>query len=187
MKRILFLLLLALLPFVGSAQLTTINPDTVCYQTPGSIYEVTNVPGNTYTWTVSAPGVLVSGQGTNTINVDWTSAAPGLIPGAISVFATTPSGCVSPPVVLDVFILNIVPTFALGPFCVTDPCVPLAAIPSDGTWVGTGIVGNQFCPPTAGAGTFNVTYTYTLAGCTFSVTNPVLVSPQPTISPISHN
>ena len=27
------------------AQFTTINPDTVCYQTAGSIYQVSNAPG----------------------------------------------------------------------------------------------------------------------------------------------
>ena len=186
MKKILFLILL-LVPFLCEGQ-STINPDTVCYQTPGSIYQVTNVPGNTYTWTVLPPGVIVSGQGTNIINVDWSAAPPGLIPNAVSVFATNAAGCVSPPVNINVFILNIVPTIlALGPYCLDEPCVNLTGTPPGGLWSGPGVVGSQFCSQTAGVGTTNVTYTYTLAGCVFTATSPVTVLPLPTISPISHN
>ena len=41
------------------AQFTTINPDTVCYQTAGSIYQVSNAPGYTYNWTILAPLSLI--------------------------------------------------------------------------------------------------------------------------------
>jgi hypothetical protein len=52
---------------------------------------------------------------------------------------------------------------------------------------GTGIVANQFCPGTAGAGTWPLTYTVTQAGCTFTATTSVTVNPTPTLSPITHN
>jgi hypothetical protein len=169
-------------------QLTTINPDTVCYQTPGSIYSVTNTLGNTYTWTVAAPGVITSGQGTNQIGVNWSAAAPGLIPNAVSVVASNGSGCNSPASNLNVFILQIVPSItALGPFCSTDACVAVTTSPAGGVLTGTGVVGNTFCPQTAGAGTWPLTYTVTQGGCTFTATTSVTVNPTPTLSPISHN
>jgi len=184
-KIIIFLMLIA--PMALFAQNTS-SPDTVCYQTPGSVYTLPNTAGYTYTWTVAAPGVLTSGQGTNSINVDWSGANPGTIANAISVFATSADGCISAPVVLDVFILNIVPTAtAIGPLCADEPCVPLAGTPTGGTWTGTGVVGNTFCATTAGAGTYTLTYTVTQAGCTFTVTTPVTVNPLPVLTPIQHN
>lgn len=187
MKKWLFLFLF-LSPLLGLAQLTTIDPDTVCYQTPGSIYQVDNLPGYVYTWTVNAPGVLVSGQGTNQIGVDWSAAAPGLYPNAISVFATNANGCETPPVDIDVFILQIIPTIvALGPYCDSDPCVPLVGNPAGGVWAGPGVVGNQFCPNVAGPGNHNITYTITEAGCVFVATTVIQVVTVPTLSPIEHN
>jgi hypothetical protein len=187
MKKL--LLSLSLLASTSAyTQLTTINPDTVCYQTPGSIYSVTNTPGNTYTWTVAAPGVITSGQGTNQIGVNWSAAAPGLIPNAVSVVASNGSGCNSPASNLNVFILQIVPSItALGPFCSTDACVAVTTSPAGGVLTGPGVVGNTFCPQTAGAGTWPLTYTVTQGGCTFTATTSVTVNPTPTLSPISHN
>lgn len=186
MKKIIMLIML-IAPIAAFAQNTT-SPDTVCYQTAGSIYTLPNTAGYTYTWTVAAPGVLTSGQGTNSINVNWSAANPGLIANAISVFATSADGCVSTPVVLDVFILDIVPVLtAIGPYCADEPCVALTATPLGGVWTGTGVVGNTFCAGTSGSGTFTLTYTITEAGCTFSATTPVTVNPVPVLSPIQHN
>ena len=94
MKKILILLLL-MIPTISFSQLTTINPDTVCYQTNGSLYSVNNIMGLNYIWTVSAPGVITSGQGSNQITVNWSAANPGLIPNAVSVYATNAAGCQS--------------------------------------------------------------------------------------------
>lgn len=187
MKKLIFLLLL-LAPAFAMAQMTTTNPDTVCYQTPGSIYAIQSLGvGYTYTWSATAPGVIVSGQGTPTIGVDWSAAAPGLIPNGISVLVTSPFGCTNS-VLLDVFILNVIPVITpIGPYCETDPCVNLTAVPSGGVFSGIGVIGNQFCPGTAGAGTFTITYTYTINGCTFSTTTLVTVNPIPVLTPISHN
>ncbi len=170
------------------AQFTTINPDTVCYQTAGSIYQVSNAPGYTYNWTILTPGVITAGQGTNQITVDWSAANPGLIVGAVTVDATNANGCLSAPSVLDVFIYDVTPTItAIGPFCETDPCVPLTANPAGGVFSGTGVVGGDFCPNVAGAGGHTITYTYTDGGCTFDATINVGVSTQPVLSPIQHN
>lgn len=186
-KLVLFLMLLV--SSVGMTQTSTINPDTVCYQTSGSIYTVPSLgAGYTYTWTVASPGVLVSGQGTNTINVNWSTASPGLITNGITVFASNSSSCQSTPVTLNVFILQVIPTItALGPFCATEPCVTLTGTPAGGTFSGPGVTGNQFCPNQANIGSNTITYTVTQGGCTFSTTTSVNVSSQPVLSPIQHN
>ena len=188
MKKLLTIIL-SLTAYTAFSQFTTINPDTVCYQTPGSIYQVTNNPTFIYNWTVAAPGVIIGGQGTNQIDVDWSAAAPGLIPNAVQVEAQNIiSGCPSLPTLLDVFIYDVTPTItAVGPFCETDPCITLDATPLGGVFSGVGVVGNDFCPNTAGNGAHTITYTYTDGGCTFSSTINIGVSAQPTLSPIQHN
>ena len=187
MKKLLVILSM-LISSISFDQSTTINPDTVCINTNGSIYNVTNTPGYVYTWTVLAPGVITSGAGTNQINVNWSAAGAGLIPNAVTVFATAPGGCTTIPVTLNVFILEVIPTITpIGPFCAGAACVNLVGTPIGGTFSGTGVVGNQFCPVTSGVGTFTITYTVTQNGCTFTTTTNVTVSPLPVLTPISHN
>jgi hypothetical protein len=186
-KKIL-LFLFIFLDFLSKAQLVVVNPDTVCYQNSGSIYQVLNEIGTTYTWTVLPPGVLISGQGTNTISVDWSSASPGLIQNAVSVFATNSSGCTSPNGLLDVFILNISPFInSMGPYCIGDPCVQLSALPSGGSWSGFGVAGNQFCSNLTGVGNFNIVYSIVEGGCLFTSNFYIEVLQIATITPISHN
>ena len=180
MKKLSTLIVFVLLFFTTKAQV-----DTVCYRSTNSTYQVPNTPGNTYTWTVASPGVITSGQGTNIITVNWGTANPGLIPNAVSVFATNQFGCVSPPVLLDVFVLNIVPTVAPIELCFGQPCVTLSGTPVGGTWSGIGVNGNQFCPIAIGNST--ITYTYSLGGCVFTATGTAVVNPLPTISPIQHD
>lgn len=182
MKRFILLFSVILLSFVTKAQ-----TDTVCYHANSSTYQVVNTTGNTYTWTVASPGVITSGQGTNLITVNWGTANPGLIQNAVSVFATNSFGCPSPPVLLNVYILNIVPTVAPINICVNQPCVTLAGTPVGGMWSGVGVNGNQFCPNVSGVGNFTITYTYTQNGCTFTATNTAIVNPLPSISPIQHD
>lgn len=62
-----------------------------------STYSCTNNAGSTYAWTVSN-GVIVSGQGTNSVNILW--GAEGV--GSVSVIETTADGCVGDAVVYDV-------------------------------------------------------------------------------------
>lgn len=188
MKK-LFLLFFVLLTTAVFGQFVTTNPDTVCYQSQSlSQYQVTSVGAGTYTWTVPACATITSGQGTNSINVNWSNCQPGLINNGVSVVYTSQAGCPSNPVSLNVLIYQVVPTItAIGPFCVTDPCVPLSGLPAGGTWTGNGVVNGQFCPGTAGPGASTITYTYTNSGCTFTTTTNTGVSPQPTLTPIQHN
>lgn len=188
MKKLVLNLLFAM-PFVAVSQFTTTNPDTVCYHTAGSKYAVPSLgAGYTYTWTVAAPGVIVGGQGTDSLKVDWSTAPVGLIPNAISVIAENSTGCASQPVTVSVFILNIVPSItAIGPFCANEPCVALTATPTPGVWTGAGVVNGEFCPNTVAAGTHNITYTITKNGCVFSTISTVDVNSAPVLLPISHN
>ncbi len=159
--------------------------DTVCVGAVGEQYWVTPTAGSTYDWTInSGGGTITSGQGTDAITVDWGNTG-GLFVDAITVIETNAAGCTDT-VTLDVFIL--VPTATpIGPFCETDPCVALNGTPAGGTWTGTGVTLTggvyEFCPATAGAGNFNLTYT--VNGC--SIVISVDVSGTPVIGPINHN
>jgi hypothetical protein len=193
MKRIL-LILMTMISTVSLSQLSTVNPDTVCYQSTAlSTYTIPSVGSGTYTWTVASPGVITTGQGTNSISVNWSAAAPGLIPNGVSVTYSSPppANCPATPVNLNVLIYQVIPTItALGPFCESDPCVNLVGTPVGGTWSGTGVVGNQFCPDNVTNGTnatSTVTYTLGSAGCTFTTSVVVPVYGTPTLSPIQHN
>ena len=184
MKK-LIIFLLVFLPVTLLAQFTTINPDTVCINSPFSTYQVPNTPNYTYNWTVSAPGVLTTGQGTNEITVDWSSAPAGSIPNGISVYASTPAGCDGPPITMNVFILEILPIVLPLDFCEGDPCDDLFDTPVGGVFTGPNIVNGQYCPQTAGTET--VTYTITEAGCTFTATADMTVYPIPVLDDISHD
>jgi hypothetical protein len=193
MKKLLISLML-LTSSISFSQLTTTNPDTVCYQSTSlSTYTVPSVGSGTYTWTVTAPGVITAGQGTNSISVNWSAAAPGLITNGVSVTYSSPppANCPATPVNLNVLIYQVIPTItALGPFCESDPCVTLVGSPVGGVWSGLGVSGNQFCPDNVTNGTnatSTVSYTFSSAGCTFSTSVVVPVYGTPTLSPIQHN
>ncbi|MCB0754561.1 MAG: gliding motility-associated C-terminal domain-containing protein [Flavobacteriales bacterium] len=63
------------------------GPTPLCQNEAGAVYSVTNTPGSTYTWTVPAGATIVSGQGTNSITVDW-----GTTGGQVSVVETIQCG-----------------------------------------------------------------------------------------------
>jgi hypothetical protein len=192
MKRIL-LILMTMISGISLSQSTT-NPDTVCYQsTVLSTYTIPSVGSGTYTWTVTSPGVITVGQGTNSISVNWSTASSGLITNGVSVTYSSPppANCPATPVNLNVLIYQVTPTItALGPFCESDPCVTLVGSPVGGTWNGLGVSGNQFCPDNVTNGTnatSTVTYTVGSAGCTYTTSVIIPVYGTPTLSPIQHN
>ena len=58
-----------------------------------------------------------------------------------------------------------------------------SAFPGTGFYAGTGVNNGYFTPSAAGAGTYTITYTYSLAnGCKDSVQQTVTVAPQPIVS-----
>ena len=159
---------------------TTINPDTVCANATGEQYFVTNTPTSTYQWTITGGGALQTGQGTNSITVDW-GGVSGLFPNAVEVIETNATNCPGAPVLLDVFVLDLSGN-AIGPFCPGDPTTPLVGTPAGGTWSGTGVVANSFQPSSAGVG--NYVLTYTMAGCNTTIN--VVVNNGPVTGPIQH-
>lgn len=179
MKKLLTLMLVAV--SLSAISQTTINPDTVCANAVGEQYFVTNTPTSTYNWTTNGGGsVITSGQGTNSITVDW-GGISGLYPNAIEVIESNANGCPGTPVLLDVYILDLTGNL-VGPFCPGDPTTPLVGSPAGGTWSGTGVVANSFQPSSAGIG--NYILTYTLAGCTTTIN--VVVNSGPVTGPIQH-
>jgi len=119
---------------------TTINPDTVCANAVGEQYFVTNTPTSTYNWTITGGGgALQTGQGTNSITVDW-GGVTGLYPNAVEVIESNAAGCPGAPILLDVFVLLL-----------------------SGR---TGVAANAF-QPSVGVG--NYVLTYTMAGCNTTI------------------
>ena len=178
MKKILTVLLVSI--GITSFAQTTINPDTVCVNAVGEQYFVTNTPTSTYQWTITGGGTLAGGQGTNSITTDW-GAVPGLYPNAVSVTETNASNCPGLPINLDVYVLQM-GLSALGPFCIGDPAATLGGSPVGGTYSGTGVVGNDFDPATAGLGVHVITYS--LAGCNTTIN--VTVNNGPVTGPIQN-
>jgi len=159
---------------------TTINPDTVCANAVGEQYFVTNTATSTYNWTITGGGgALQTGQGTNSITVDW-GGVTGLYPNAVEVIESNAANCPGAPVLLDVFVLNLTGN-TIGPFCVGDPTTALVGNPAGGTWSGTGVAANAF-QPSVGVG--NYVLTYTMAGCNTTIN--VTVNNGPVTGPIQH-
>ena len=158
--------------------------DTICFNSTNEVYTVPNLgPGYTYTW--SSVGSITYGQGTDSINVDWTGVSSGYTPTGVMVTAIDANGCTSLPVSIDLEILNILPTITpIGPLCSNDPCVNLDGSPLGGVFSGTGVVGNQFCPDQSVLSN-NINYTYIQSGCAFDTTINVIVNIQPVITSIS--
>jgi gliding motility-associated-like protein len=172
-------------PMVVVGNITSL--DTICYLSSNESYSVPNLGvGYSYNW--SSIGPITSGQGTNTISVDWSALPAGLIPGAVNVVAVNQSGCTSLPQVVDVYILNVLPTIdSIIPLCDYANCVTLTGSPIGGTFTGNGVNGNLFCPSPSIAGNNIITYTYIQSNCTFDTTRLITVYPRPSISQIQNN
>ena len=158
--------------------------DTVCFNSSNEIYSVPSQVGYTYQW--SAVGSIINGQGTNTINVDWTSITAGFIPGAVQVTGFNFNNCPSLPVSIDLNIFDLTPVIdPAGPFCSNDEFSTLNATPIGGVFSGTGMVGADFYPAFADTLNNSIVYTYTQSGCVFDDTIDIIVYEQPQLSPIT--
>lgn len=176
-----FLLILSLFFTINISAQTQVCPDVVCVNATNQDYFVINTAGSTYQWILSGGGVIVSGQGTNLIYINWGGVAGTY---TLQVIETNSAGCVGQPVFCQIDVIQPTPVSIqpIGPFCAGDPLVNLVGNPAGGTWSGNGVVGNQFNPA---VGNSTITYTYTNAnGCTSSTTYNVVVSPLPITSPI---
>jgi gliding motility-associated-like protein len=162
-----------------------IASDTVCYQSNNMVYTTTDLGvGYTYQW--SSVGNIVSGQGNDTVVVDWSVLPAGFIPNAVDMIAVSPNGCLSFPVSFDITIFNVLPVITpVGPFCSNDEFTTLNATPIGGVFSGTGVMGNDFYPSNADTLNNIITYTYTQSGCIFDTTTDIIVYEQPILSQIT--
>ena len=153
--------------------------DTVCFGSNSELYTVPTQPGYTYSW--SSVGNLVTGQGNDSVLINWTSFS-GFIPGGVQVMATNSFGCNSLPVTFDLFVLQILPVIQpISSLCSYDDIVNLVAIPGGGMFSGSGVIGNQFDPFMANE-INNISYIYSLSGCIFDTSLVINVYPRPIVS-----
>ena len=133
--------------------------DTICAKTLNSKYYIDGGAASTYEWFLNG-GSIVSGDGTDTIYVDWGATAMDTY-----VKVVEDNGCIkSDTIQLDVRI-NALPVVSFSGldsvYQITDSPVTLTGNPVGGTFSGNGITGNQFDPAAAGLGTHEIVYTYT--------------------------
>ena len=164
------------------------STDTVCFGSTNELYSIPDLgAGFTYNWTTN--GTITSGQGTSSITIDWSNTPSGFINYAVSVQATSPNGCLSQVEDFDLTIFRVLPTITqVGPFCVYDNCITLTPTPINGTFIGTGMNGNDFCPDNANIGSNVITYEYIQSGCLFNTTITIDVNGRPQLGLINpHN
>jgi hypothetical protein len=169
-----------------------INGDTtVCENILGQIYTTSGNPGSTFLWTVTG-GSIASGQGNDTIYVDWGSAGGG----TITVVETNSFGCAGAPVVLNVTI-NPLPNTSLiaGPDTVCEGSSANYSVTnvagSTYAWTVTGGLpltgtGSNINVTWGAAGTGTITVVETNAvGCSdTAVVLTVVINPVPVTPPI---
>jgi hypothetical protein len=144
-------------------------PATVCI---GSSTSISALGASTYVW---QPGNFLGSS---------ISVAPSANT-TYTVLGTDLNGCSNSNTVT--IAVNSTPTVTtLAPdtvFCEFDLPGNLLGLPSNGTWTGQGIVGNQFYPNYAGPGVHQLVYTVvSSSGCQGSDTISMLVSPAPPLS-----
>ena len=109
MKKIIVVLFLSLSSLLSYSQ-NLPCPDFVCESDVNlAAYSVPATLGSTYAWNITG-GNITAGQGTNTIQVDWSATIPGNY--AVEVIETDINGCIGNIVLCDV---TINPTPITGP------------------------------------------------------------------------
>ena len=169
---------------------STINPDSVCLGSTAESYWITNNPNSTYQWSVDVAtgGVITSGQGTNSIVIDWSATAIGLHTEAITlVEIDNATGC-SGQITLDVEVLPLptAPTGSNVTACEGGSIPDLLAIGAQVTWYSdAGLtnqvgLGNNYPTGQTLPGTYTYYATETLNGCegpSVAITLTIIASP----------
>lgn len=113
---------------------------------------------------------------------DTTSQLVAKRSGSYQVTITTPTGCTaaSPPVTLTQYTRPVIQFDSLAPVCLdSNATVSLIALPTGGTYTGSGVQGNRFNPVKAGVGKHEITYSVTSdKGCQAEQNRWVEVSPK---------
>jgi autotransporter-associated beta strand protein len=188
-----------------SAYPVTVNPNptpfivgsnNVCSNQTGVTYSTALVAGGSYTWVVSG-GTIVSGAGTNSIQVDWGTTGSGTVQLTETVIAST---CSITTPVLNVFI-NAPPTPAItgiSTVC-SDQFGVGYSTPSTGNIYFWSVSGGSIASGagtnaitvnwgSAGTGTINLTEISLSTGC-ITATSPfnVIINPLPTPTILGNN
>ncbi|HRG57381.1 MAG TPA: PQQ-dependent sugar dehydrogenase [Bacteroidia bacterium] len=123
------------------------------YPTLSSIYH----PENTYQWYQNGLALVGATSANLITNSD----------GAYTVEVTNPSACSTTSSVVHIY-RNLLPAVSFAgldtTICTIDAPLTLTGTPAGGTFSGTGMNGNSFDPAVAGAGVYDISYTYTNAG-----------------------
>lgn len=138
-----------------------INCPTICENSPNNLF--TSSGATDYVWTIPGNGTIVSGQGTDSLYVDWTTGI-----GTVSVTAVSPTGCNSLPTTCQPTVspapnANFLDT-ASGGWSSTYTFIDLTGNATAWTWdFGDGSSSTQQNPTHdyTGAGSYTVTLTVT--------------------------
>lgn len=136
------------------------------YPTLSSIYH----PENTYQWYKNGVAIAGATNANLITNED----------GAYTVEVTNPSACSNTSTAVNI-IRNLLPAVSFAgldtTICTIDAPLTLTGTPVGGTFSGSGMNGNSFDPAVAGAGIYDISYTYTNAvGCDTTVIQSIEVT-----------
>ena len=146
------------------------NPLTIQWQqnTTSCADAFTNIPGAN--GTSYDPGALTE---TTYFRVRSTNSG-GCSSGTCESFSNCVAVTVNP--------LPIVDAGDYGPVCLDAAPINLIGTPTGGTFSGTGVTANVFNPANAGAGSFDITYSFTDGnGCTNTEITTIVVNPLPVL------
>ena len=106
-----------LMSFFGAVLPLVAQTDTLCQSDPVGNYHVIGQANSTYFWDTQGDGVLLSGQGNDSVQINWNNG-PGTY--QLTVLETNSLGCVGLPVVLNILILD--PSVSINgpPECTSD-------------------------------------------------------------------
>ncbi|HXB40707.1 MAG TPA: PKD domain-containing protein, partial [Bacteroidia bacterium] len=143
------------LPATGAISGTT----PVCPNATNVVYTVNSTVGSTYNWTVPAGATIVSGQGTNSILVNW-----GSTPGNITVTETNACGA-GTAVIYPVTMLPLPSTSPISggnPSCANTNGITYSVTPTVGSTYNWSVPGTATI--TAGQGTSSITLNWGTSG-----------------------
>jgi len=141
--------------------------------------------GNTFmviSWVITG-GSVVSGQGTESVRVNWDGGPTG----TLSFTGQDGFGCPTLAPASKTIIINPLPVITLIPLdsiCISEPAFILNnASPAGGTYTGPGVTGGSFNPAAAGPGVHTITYTFTdNNSCTNSASTTIKVMSIPSLA-----
>lgn len=158
----------------------------VTQNTTNVTYSVTNTIGSTYTWAVPAGASIVSGQGTNSITVNF-----GVSSGLISVQETTSAGCINDTASLYVtvnYTVTVAQTSSIAchgsATAILSVTATGGALPYSYSWSPSG--GTAAVTSVLPAGIYTVTVTdnasVVVTSASFTVTEPSIIAGSQTIT-----